>query len=211
MFNGDDSESMFVFRSSGRGLHTKPTAQCLWWIVFLGETKYVGISRRRNGQEASSEVPAGSKEAALPWGGNTGTVPGFSHIWRVYLRMNARRGTCTVPDCPQAVIVRQVCAMEGGLLLAALDRRRERDSLSNLHTQWLRHPHDDALQVRLVVDSCRIHGMGSIKSRAEAPGNHLMFIPFGATDELQPLDPTVFGNMKIARRRVLLKYIADIR
>jgi hypothetical protein len=42
--------------------------------------------------------------------------------------------------------------------------------------------------------------MGSIKECAEELRIHLMFIPPGNTDELQPIDRAVFGIMKAVCR-----------
>jgi hypothetical protein len=83
--------------------------------------------------------------------GDAGTTLGFSHGSRTYSHMNSCLGTCSAPDFSPARLAfsgidsRLVCPVEGGSCQATLNRRRERDSPSNLHALRLQQVGDNVL------------------------------------------------------------------
>jgi hypothetical protein len=75
---------------------------------------------------------------------------------------------------------------------------------------WLRGIYDDAAPLWLVLDCYAVHRQQSMKNFAAELGIHLLFIPPGLTDELQPLDRFVFGVMKAHGRRMYRVHAAAI-
>jgi hypothetical protein len=67
---------------------------------------------------------------------------------------------------------------------------------------WLRGQRDEGNPVWLILDCYSVHRQETIRAHAEELGIHLLFIPPGLTDELQPLDRFVFGVMKGTCRRL---------
>lgn len=75
---------------------------------------------------------------------------------------------------------------------------------------WLRGVYDDADPVWLVLDCYSVHRQEGMKRLAADLGIHLLFIPPGLTDEMQPLDRFVFGAMKAHARRMYRNHAAAL-
>jgi hypothetical protein len=75
---------------------------------------------------------------------------------------------------------------------------------------WLRSIYDDAAPIWLVLDCYSVHRQEAMKEYAAELAIHLLFIPPGLTDELQPLDRFVFGAMKAHRRRMYRRHAAAL-
>lgn len=70
------------------------------------------------------------------------------------------------------------------------------------YLMWLREYYADDDRIYLIMDGYSVHRTQKIKELASNLNIELLFVPPGATDELQPLDRCVFGAMKgIARRK----------
>jgi hypothetical protein len=66
---------------------------------------------------------------------------------------------------------------------------------------WLRSIHNDGEPIWLILDRSSFHRQEARRQHAERLGINLLFIPPGVTEEVQPLDPFVFGAMKATCRR----------
>ena len=67
---------------------------------------------------------------------------------------------------------------------------------------WLRELYGGDDRLSLILDCYSIHKEQEISDLSQALNIELIFIPPGATDELQPLDRYIFGTMKgIAKRK----------
>jgi hypothetical protein len=83
---------------------------------------------------------------------------------------------------------------------------------SNLFCAYLRHVRNeiaDDEEIILVCDLHASHRSEDVKSLAAALKIRLVYIPAGATDELQPLDKVVFGALKSEARRIFRQRVAD--
>ena len=70
------------------------------------------------------------------------------------------------------------------------------------YLMWLREFYRDDQKIYLVLDCYSVHRAADMKDLANALNIEFVYVPVGATDELQPLDRYVFGAMKsIARRK----------
>jgi hypothetical protein len=67
---------------------------------------------------------------------------------------------------------------------------------------WLRSLCPDGEPIWLILDAYSIHRQETIRAYAEDLRIHLLFVPPGLTEELQPLDRFVFGAMKGTFRRL---------
>jgi hypothetical protein len=61
----------------------------------------------------------------------------------------------------------------------------------------------------LIMDIYRVHVMPAVKRRAHLLGFKVHFIPAGRTDQLQPLDRTVFGCLKATARSLYCRFVHD--
>jgi hypothetical protein len=64
-------------------------------------------------------------------------------------------------------------------------------------------------QIFLICDLHASHRTKEVKSLAQALKITLIYIPPGATDELQPLDKVVFGALKSQARRLFRLRVAE--
>lgn len=70
------------------------------------------------------------------------------------------------------------------------------------YLMWLREYYGDDDKIYLVMDCYSVHRTERVKDLARTLNIEIMFVPPGATDNLQPLDRCIFGAMKgIARRK----------
>jgi hypothetical protein len=70
--------------------------------------------------------------------------------------------------------------------------------------------HDDGDPFWLVLDCYFIHRQTAMKKYAEELGFHLLFLPPGLTDEMQPLDWFVFGGLKTHGRRMYRNHVSSL-
>jgi hypothetical protein len=62
--------------------------------------------------------------------------------------------------------------------------------------------HEMANRIWMLLDCHSVHRAKAMRRHARELGIHLLFIPPGLTDELQPIDRFVFGAMKATCRRL---------
>jgi hypothetical protein len=78
--------------------------------------------------------------------------------------------------------------------------------------EYLRHVREyepSGRRLVLILDAHPSHCTGSVKREARSLNIRLIYIPPGATDEMQPLDRKVFGALKSEARRLFRQSAAE--
>lgn len=78
------------------------------------------------------------------------------------------------------------------------------------YLSMLREQYKGGEELYLILDSFSVHKSAAVQEFATGLNIHLMFIPAGMTDKLQPLDVRIFGVMKSIARSYLVREMQEL-
>ena len=78
------------------------------------------------------------------------------------------------------------------------------------YLSMLREQYKGGEELYLILDSFSVHKSAAVQEFATGLKIHLMFIPAGMTDKLQPLDVRIFGVLKSIARSYLVREMQEL-
>ena len=78
------------------------------------------------------------------------------------------------------------------------------------YLSMLREQYKGGEELYLILDSFSVHKSAAVQEFATGLNIHLLFIPAGMTDKLQPLDVRIFGVLKSIARSYLVREMQEL-